>query len=529
MAQPGFYPHPVRDLVHLQTHISHIFLTGDFVYKLKKPLDLGFLDFRELGERRRLCLRELELNRRLAPGIYLEVLAVVDGPGGLELAPLDREQGALEYCLKMAEMDQERMMDRLLAQGQVETAQVHALARILSEFYAANQGGPEVAFHGRRSQVLLNVEENFRQTRQFVGTTVSAARWRAIRDYSLGFLREHGSLFQDRVSQGRIVDGHGDLHSANINLPVGGEPIIFDCIEFNDRFRFQDAVCDLAFLAMDLDFNQRADLSSALMERYSRLSGDRDIEALTDFYKCYRAVVRAKVFDFLLEDPDETPVHKRQDLAKAKAYFRLAASYAGNEPPYFLVCLMGKMGTGKSYLARHLARLLGWPLLSTDLARKEMAGKEPGERSADAWGQGLYTPEKTAAVYRHLARRAGSGLAMGESVLMEASFGREDWRGLFLDLAEEHGATPLFLEVCAPRQVVLERLARRWQSEESASDGRPELVARQDAAWQEASARVAANLVSLEGQRPVEENAAIVCDHLRGAGWRPDEDPKELS
>ncbi|MBU4565100.1 MAG: AAA family ATPase [Desulfarculus sp.] len=517
------YPHPVESIEHLQTHISHIFLTGPMAYKLKKPVDLGFLDFRGLEERKRFCLEELRLNRRLAPAIYLQVLAVVRRDGGLALAPWEQPGGeVLEYVVQMVQMDQERMMDRLLDQGAVTPEQVCDLARLLARFYASEPGGPQVSFAGRPSQVRLNVEENFRQTEDYQGICVSPRRWRAVRDYSLGFLREHRELFKQRVAQGRVVDGHGDLHSGNINLPGDGPPIVFDCIEFNQRFRWQDAACDLAFLAMDLDHHGRRDLREVLVSEYITAGGDRDLLRVLDFYMCYRAVVRAKVYGFMHEDPGLELAERFRDLGRARSYFRQAAGYAGGEPPYFLVCFMGLMGTGKSYLAKLLAQATGWPRLSSDVVRKQRAGMSPGQASRDAWGQGLYGPSATTDTYEALARRAGSRLEMGGSVIVDASFTHESWRERFLELAAGQGATPLLVEVHASPQVVAERLARREAEGSSPSDGRLELVAAQAASWQEVGPQAAEHLLRVDGGAGAEAKMAMLIARLDELGYIPE-------
>jgi len=524
LGRPDFYPHPAGGVEHLQTHISHIFLAGDFAYKLKKPVALGFLDFTSLEARRDLCIQELRLNRRLAPWVYLEVLAVVQGLGGLALAPLDDPGGeAVEYVLKMARLDQDRMMDCLLDQGRVDEAQVRALARLLADFYARAGRGPEVDFAGRPEQVRLNVEENFRQTRDYQGICVAPARWQAVQGYSLGFMRENWDLFNQRVASGHIVDGHGDLHSGNINLPEPGEPVVFDCIEFNQRFRHGDAACDLGFLAMDLDHHGEPGLRAALIEEYLAASGDQGLSEVLNFYMCYRAVVRAKVFGFMHDDPGLELAERFRDLDRARAYFRQAAAYAGGEPPYFLVCLMGRMGTGKSYLAGLLSRATGWPRVSSDVVRKQRAGLIPGQASHDAWGQGLYGPAATDDTYGALARRAASRLAMGGSIIVDASFASEARRRRFLDLAREQGAQTLFVEVYASTQVVAQRLARREAQGGSASDGRPELVAAQAASWEEASPLVAQHLLRVDGGLGGEAKLAQVAGRLEAMGWRPQE------
>ncbi|MBI4799869.1 MAG: AAA family ATPase [Desulfarculus sp.] len=446
MLEPEFYPHAVERVEHVQTHISHVFLTGSRAYKVKKPVDMGFLDFSSLERRRHFCLEELRLNRRLAPQIYLAVLAIARTPRGLALAPLEAPGGeVVEYCLQMVQMETGRQMDLLLDQGLVTAGQAAELGRLLAAFHAQAEGGPAVEFFGRPEQVRLNVEENFRQTENYQEVSVAQKRWRAIRDYSLGFLDERRGLLEQRVLEGRVRDGHGDLHSGNIVLPSAGEPIVFDCIEFNERFRYQDNAADLAFLAMDLDFHGRPDLTQALVEAYVEGSGDQGLGQVLDFYKCYRAVVRAKVAGFMFDDQGEDAAHKFQDITKARAYFRLAARYAGGEPPYFLVCMMGLMGTGKTYLARELARAAGWLHFSSDVLRKQMAGLAPTQKSHDAWGNGLYSAQASEATYQELYEAAEARLAMGDSAVVDASFREDRWRRRFLDLAAQYGARPLFV------------------------------------------------------------------------------------
>lgn len=519
--RPEFYPHPVRGLAQIQTHISHVFLTGDFAYKIKKPVEMGFLDFSTPELRRRYCQEELRLNRRLAPTLYLEVLAVVRSPGGgLALAP-DREFGpeVVEYCLKMAQMDPSRQMDRLLDQGQVGPEEVRAIAGIMARFYAQADGGPEIAFFGRPEQVRLNVEENFHQTEGCQEVSVAGPRWRAIRDWSLAFLRDRRELFLRRVAAGRVREGHGDLHSANINLPIDGPPIIFDCIEFNQRFRCQDSAADLAFLAMDLDFHRRPDLARELVDAYVTQSGDADLIAVLDFYKCYRAVVRAKIHGFPLADPGQDGEHKFHDPSKARAYWRLAAEYAGGGPPHFLVCLMGLMGTGKSYLARHLCRVTGWLGVNSDLVRKHLAGLDDQARSYDAWGQGLYGPQVNQATYQALYETAEAQLAMGAGVVVDASFREAQWRRRFLELARGEGAIPLLVEVKADPEVVLARLRRRQAAGASVSDGRPELMAAQAAAWQPATPEEAPHWLVVDGGADLEHKLNPILERLAGLGW----------
>jgi predicted kinase len=409
-------------------------------------------------------------------------------------------------------------MDLLLEQGQVGEDDARALARVLAGFHALAAGGPEVEFFGRPEQVRINVEENFRQTEDYQEVSVAPARWRAIRDWSLGFMGQRWELFLRRVAQGRVRDGHGDLHSGNINLPLGGRPLIFDCIEFNERFRYQDTAADLAFLAMDLDFHGRRELSRLLVDTYVEASGDQDLAALMDFYKCYRAMVRAKVYGFMFDDVGVLGPEKFTDLTKARAYFRLAAEYAGGEPPFFLVCLMGLMGTGKTYLARELAKATGWVGLHSDAARKRLAGMDSQARSYDAWGHGLYGQQATEATYEALVQGAEARLAQGASVIVDASFREEARRRGFLELARRHGAQAIFVEVTASAEVVAARLAARQAKGKSISDGRPELMAVQAAAWEDARPLLAEHGLVVDGGAELADKLGPILARLKELG-----------
>jgi hypothetical protein len=515
LKDPGFHDHPVERVEHLQTHISHIFLTGSRAYKLKKPVDLGFLDFSDLESRVHYCREEVELNRRLAPQVYLGVRAVVRRGEGLALAPLEEAgEGLCEPVVEMEQMDRSRQMDRLLRRGEVDQDQVRGLARLLADFYARAAGGEEVARFGRPAQVAFNVEENFRQTEDYQEVTVAPARWRAIRDYQLGFLDQRRKLLLRRVEEGRVKDGHGDLHSGNIVLPMEGRPVVFDCIEFNQRLRYQDTACDLGFLAMDLDYHGRPELSRALVEEYIAASGDKGLAEVLDFYKCYRAVVRAKIYGFELDDATVPPEQKFTDLGKARAYFRLAAGYAGGGPPYFLVCFCGLMGVGKSHLARGLCQMRGWLRLSSDQVRKHLGGREPGAQAGEAWGRGLYGPEMTQRVYDQLLAAACARLGAGDSVVADASFRQDGQRRRFLQEAEALGARALLVEVRAGRQVVAGRLSRRQARGAGESEGRLELYHRQAAAWEPASDYVRARRLVVDGGAPAGESLERIAGRL---------------
>ncbi|MFZ5775175.1 MAG: hypothetical protein ACOY3Z_06810 [Thermodesulfobacteriota bacterium] len=323
LATPAAYPHPASEIRHLQTHISHVFLAGDFVYKVKKPVNFGFLDFTSLDKRRYFCEQEVLLNRRLCPDLYLGVVAITDQHGVLSL---DGSGEPVEYAVKMARMDEERMMAKVIARGELKRQTIDHIVEILVPFYEKAEGGEAIRAFGTAQAVSVNVLENFEQTLPFVGCeAISQAQFDAISAYARDFLGKE-EMFAQRLAAGRIRDCHGDLYSANICLD---EPIhIYDCIEFNQRFRYCDVASDVAFLAMDLDHHGLPELSDHFIERFCAASRDHSLPDMLNFYKSYRAVVRGKIGLFTAHDPAVDPATKASCLAQAKAYFQLAERYA---------------------------------------------------------------------------------------------------------------------------------------------------------------------------------------------------------
>lgn len=323
LLKPESYPHAASEVTLVQTHISYVLLAGDFVYKIKKPVDFGFLNFTTMEKRKHFCEQELILNRRLCPSLYLSVVAVTkDGDG----FALDGTGEAVEYGVKMARMPEERMMAKVIAQGGVTEKTLDAIVDILVPFYEKADGSEEIKGFGTPKSVSVNVLENFEQTEGFIGCpALSQAQFDTISGYARNFLSKE-SLFAQRIAAGRIRDCHGDLYSANICLT---DPIsIFDCIEFNQRFRYCDVASDVAFLAMDLDYHGLAELSAYFIGRFCEKSGDAGLATMLNFYKCYRAYVRGKIGLFTAHAPEVDAATKEGCFRQAKKYFELAERYA---------------------------------------------------------------------------------------------------------------------------------------------------------------------------------------------------------
>jgi len=322
LMNPEAYDEEPGKIELTQTHISFVFLTRNLVYKVKKAVDLGFLDFTTLEKRRFFCEKELELNRRLCGDMYLEVVPI----NKLNVIKIKGEGEIVEYAVKMKRMPQEKMMNKLLEENKVDSKLIDRIAKIIAEFHSKAETNKRISEFGSLAIIETNWKENFEQTREFVSKTISMKNFKFIRERIDDFMKRNVSLFERRMAEDRVRDCHGDIHSGNIF--VTDRIYIFDAIEFNERFRYSDVASDVAFLAMDLDFKGRTDLSNFFIERYLEYSGDEELTKLLPFYKCYRAYVRGKVASFKLEDANVGNEEKRAAIKEAKAYFKLASTYA---------------------------------------------------------------------------------------------------------------------------------------------------------------------------------------------------------
>jgi aminoglycoside phosphotransferase family enzyme len=318
------YPEETNKIELIQTHISFVFVTDNFVYKVKKAVNFGFLDFSTLENRHLYCQKELEINKRLCPQIYLEVV-----PLNQKIKIKIKGEGEIiEYALKMKRLPQERIMTLLLKEGKVYKETIDEIAKVISQFHLNAVTNLEISQFGTIKIIKTNWDENFSQTTKYIDQTIPRITFQFIQTGINTFIKTNQALFEDRIANNRIRDCHGDLHSGNIFIT--DQICIFDAIEFNDRFRYSDIAADVAFLAMDLDFQQRPDLSNYLLERYLAYSKDKQLMQLLAFYKCYRAYVRGKVISFKLDDNNIEQTEKTSAIKEAQAYFKLAGEYAKN-------------------------------------------------------------------------------------------------------------------------------------------------------------------------------------------------------
>jgi uncharacterized protein len=474
LRQPEAYPRGAGRVEFGQTQMSLLFFVGDVVYKVKKPVDLGYLNYSTLDARKGFCEREVELNRRLCPDIYLGVVPITRSGGTFQVEGTGEP---VEYAVKMRRLPQELMLDHLLATGAATPEALRTVAVTLASFHGRTASTPAISAFGSIETIRGNTDENFAQTRPYIGRTMTESTHHLLKSHADGFLASHRALLDGRVRDGRIRDCHGDLHAAHVCLT---DPVcIYDCIEFNDRFRYGDVASEVAFLAMDLDRCRRHDLSRAFVDSYVASSGDVGVDALLPFYTCYRAVVRGKVEGFKLGDPLIPAAEQRATTWLSRTYFELARRYATGRGQ--LVVMSGLTGSGKSVVAERLGALFVGTVIASDVVRKQLAGLPPEEHRDEPFGQGLYSPEWTQRTYDELLRRAAAVLADGGCAILDASFLRTAERSAASALARRTGARLLLVECTAPHEVLLERLRRRREAG-TISDGRPEILDGQVAA-----------------------------------------------
>lgn len=454
------YPHPVSEVALEETHISLVFLVDDLVYKVKKPVDFGFLDFTTLEQRRFSCQEELRLNRRLTHGVYLDVLPVVEVGGRLQLFG---SGAVVEYAVKMRRLPDDRMLSHFVDAGHVPDYVFPALADRLSRFYLEAATGPGVDEWGTAQAAMVNIRENLDQTAPYAGTIIAPIQLRLIEETSVSFLEREARLFDQRVLSGAVREGHGDLHLAHICVegPSAEDLQIIDCIEFNPRLRCGDIAVDVSFLAMDLDYHGRPDLAWQLVALLAERLRDDDLARLVHFFSIYRAHVRAKVACFR---SDELAPEMPEYLAvknEAERYIDLATSYIVEPERPTLYLIGGLSGTGKSVIGRRLARSVGATIVSSDVIRKEITGRPLESHEPAPFGGGFYTPAHTAQTYELLFERGRQALASGRSVVLDATFLDPQWCERARDIGQAAGVDLLLIECRCPPEVVRERLARR--------------------------------------------------------------------
>lgn len=501
LRSPSVYPDNPQEIRTAETHISYLFFTGNHAYKIKKAVDFGFLDFTTLEKRKFFCRQEVRLNSRLSPDVYLGVVEIKERDGHITL---DGEGKTIEYAVKMREMPQEGMLNKLVAEGQATPELMARIAQKIALFHKEADTTPEIASFGDVSVIKKNTQENFIQTVHYIGKSISREQYDFISARTMDFIDRNKGLFAERKTGGRVRDCHGDLHLGAIC--VEGECVhIFDCIEFNDRFRYSDTAADIAFLTMDLEFNDRFDLSSALLKYYIKFSGDSDLPLVLRFYKSYRAYVRGKVMSFMLDEEEVPQEQKVKALTAAKRYFGLAYSYF-MQPT--LIIMSGLMGTGKTMVANRLGEAIGAKVIRSDVLRKELAGIPMDEHRYEEFGKGLYTEAFSEKTYAELHKEAVEPLKAGRPTILDASYKSKAERERAAAMAREQGVRIFIIECICDEKTVKSRLTERMEKKE-VSDGRWEIYEAQKKAFEEITDNEG-RLIRIDTARPMDESIELV-------------------
>jgi uncharacterized protein len=472
LLEAAAYPHPAAAPRLIETHISWVILAGDYAYKIKKPLNLGFLDFSTLERRRHFCDEELRLNRRLAPDIYLARVAITGSPQ----SPFIGGAGpAIEWAVQMRAFPADATLDR---EADIDVEQIDAIADRIAAFHADIAVAPMTSADGAPETVSQPVQENFRQLARLLplhSDLPFKTLLDQLQDWSTSEANRLAPFFSARKAGGQIRECHGDLHLGNIAW-VAGQPIIFDALEFNPALRNIDLISEIAFLTMDLQHRRRPDLAWRFLDRY--LEQSRDAQAAVDglrglrFYQVYRAMVRAKVA--AIQTPNSA---QSDDFHDCLTYLRLAETLTRNRRPALLL-MHGVSGSGKTWLSQHLLEQLGAIRLRSDVIRKRLFGLKPLQDSAAIPG-GIYTREAGARTLRTLLDQSRLLLEAGFLVIIDATFIQRAWRAPFQALAEALAIDWHIVSLEAPADVLQARITERQRSGADASEAGLEVLASQ--------------------------------------------------
>lgn len=512
LAEPAFYPHRPESVEVRHTHISVVALAGPLVYKIKKPVDLGFCDFTTLDKRRHFCHEEIRLNRRLAPDVYRRVVPIIRLPNGSLV--LDGRGEPVEYAVEMRRLEADLMLPALLAAGEATAETMADIARLVHTFHAAAVRSEATAEYGRPEVIEEEVAQNFQQLEPFVGRTIEPEAFAELRNRTERFLATHHDLFSRRIADGRIVEGHGDLHADHICIEPGGS-VIYDCIEFNEAFRCLDVASEVAFLTMDLDSLGYPELAEAFIHHYQVLAEDLSLPRLLPFYQSYRAVVRGKVESFRLDDPDIPWSAKDEARESARHYLKLACRYARSLDLPALIIMCGLIGSGKSTLAAALASPLDAVVLRSDILRKELAGLPPDVHVDEPYGAGLYGERITDRTYQALIERARPLLEAGRTVILDASFARRTDRQRAQRMAAEAEVEAWCCWCRCGREELRRRLQRRQAEAQGPSDARESTLEPFAADFQPPEEWPAKTLIAVETDRSPVSCTTEIMERLR--------------
>jgi len=505
MLSPRWYDHQVEKCELIETHISWVILTGPYAYKIKKPVNLGFLNFSSLEQRRFYCEEELRLNRRLAPGIYLEVVPIT----GTRQAPvLGGEGKAVEYAVKMRQFPQAAQLDRMLAQGAIESHMLDAFAHFIADFHRSAAVASAADDYGLPANVWQPMAENFVQIRERISGSGQLAKIAALENWSRASFDALEPVLAQRKSQGYIRECHGDMHLRNLAWIDGG-PMAFDGIEFNPNLRWIDVISDVAFLVMDLQDRGQSALAQRFLNGYLEQTGDYAGLKVLPLYLAYRAMVRAKVSAIRLDQAHLNEAERAGAEAEFAQYLALAQTYTCPGRPG-LIITRGFSGSGKTSLSQLLLECLPAIRIRSDVERKRLFGMDALESGRAAPAEGIYSAEATRLTYERLRELAATVLDAGCTVIVDATFLLREQRAPFEQLAQQMDVAYALLEFTAGMQTLRQRIMQR---KGDASDADLLVLEHQLARHEPLAAEEQARCVKIDTEAPFDP--AVVAQLIR--------------
>jgi len=474
LQNPALYDHPVESFLVIETHISWVLLTGLYAYKFKKPVNLGFVDFSSLEKRKYYCLEELRLNRRFAPGIYLDVVEV---RGSHDRPSLQGNGEVIEYAVKMREFQQHDLLSNYADQQLLEPKHIESIADVVADFHAnAAVVDADTAF-GSVDTVSKWSIENFDHIEAIVPAHVLPGYFKTLKHWCLGMNAKRDRLIEERLAAGFVRDCHGDLHLGNLAF-IDGQVTPFDCIEFNPELRCIDTTSEIAFVAMDLQARGYTGGSWHFINRYLQNTGDYTGIALLRYYIVYRALVRAKVEALRLSQQTPDSDFDDKHYAESFHYLQLAQTWSVNARPA-LIIMHGLSGSGKSTLARQLVESLGVIQLRSDIERKRLFNFSPDADSGSSLEQGIYTRQASELTYDHLQDLARKITSAGFTVIVDATFLKQPDRQRFKKMAAQYQLPHVIVSCEAPEQVLRERIIQRSKKQNDPSEANLEVLQQQ--------------------------------------------------
>ncbi len=456
MFDPDVYDHPVDHVELIETHISWVLLTGQHAYKVKKPVNFGFLDFSTLELRRECCEQELRLNKRLAPDIYLEVVSITDAPDKLTI---NGDGEVVEYAVRMSQFPQSAQFDNMLAAGILNDNHIDALAHMVAKFHQSIQVADESMDFGNAESVYGPVEENFIQISDHMDTHAYADALSQLQQWSQSEFTRLAPVFEQRKQAGFIRECHGDMHLRNL-IWLDNAPRAFDCIEFNPQLRWIDVISEVAFLMMDLQDRQQSKLANRFINSYLEATGDYAGLALLPYYLCYRAMVRAKVDALRLEQNNISTDEKAHATAEFESYIELASHYTSESNPR-LIIMRGMSASGKSTVSQQLLEAMPAIRIRSDVERKRLFNIAAMDRASSDVNTGIYTSQASLQTYARLLELAQVIIEAGFNVIVDAAFLKYEQRVAFQQAAAKLAVPYVIVEVTAPDDVLRQRITSR--------------------------------------------------------------------